>query len=114
MGNLQKKYGNNKKGAKLARFKALGARLAMKKAVAESNWEDVLKHGLAVLKINPWDVAVLTAMASAAEGIAPIYGEAELTECQMLYLKTVLEANPKDPEVNRLCALAIGKFRRFG
>ena len=85
----------------------------MKKALAQSHWEDVLKHGLAVLKINPWDVATLTAMASAAEGIVPLYGGAEFSECQMLYLKTALEANSKDPEVNRLCGVALGKRRQF-
>ena len=113
LGNLQRKYGNNKKGATLAQFKEFGARTAMKKALAQSHWEDVLKHGLAVLKINPWDVATLTAMASAAEGIVPLYGGAEFSECQMLYLKTALEANSKDPEVNRLCGIALGKRRQF-
>ncbi len=113
LGNLQKKYGNNKKGATLAKFQELGARASIRKAVAQSHWEDVLKYGLAVLKINPWDVAALTAMASAAEGIVALYGGAEFSECQMLYLKTALEANSQDADVNRLCGIALGKRRQF-
>ena len=30
------------------------ARASIRKAVSQSHWEDVLKYGLAVLKINPW------------------------------------------------------------
>ena len=53
--NLQKKYGNNKKGSPLAQFKERGARSALKKALAQEQWDEVIQHGLKVLTVNPWD-----------------------------------------------------------
>ena len=53
--NLQKKYGNNKKGGPLAQFKERGARSALKKALAQEQWDEVIQHGLKVLTVNPWD-----------------------------------------------------------
>ena len=100
VGNLQKKYNNNKKGSKLGRFKTAGARTAVKKCSMQKDWEGVLKHGLDVLKYNPWDVSALMSMAKAAE-------ELLCDECQLYYLKAALNANSKDPDVNRTCAAAL-------
>ena len=71
----------------------------MKKALAEGNWDEVIKNGLKVLGVNPWDAHALTGMAQAAKKSGDF-------ECEMYYLKTALTANPKDPTVNRLCAIA--------
>ena len=83
-GNLQKKYNNNKKGSKLARFKGAGARTALKKCSMQKDWEGVFKHGLELLKLNPWDVSALMALATAAE-------ETLCDECQLFYLKSALK-----------------------
>jgi len=99
LGNLQKKYNNNKKGSKLALFKGAGARAALKKASMRKDWEAVIKRGLEVLKLNPWDVSTLTTMATGAR-------ELGCDECEMFYLKSALDTTPKDPEVNKLCAIA--------
>ena len=64
--NLQKKYGNSKKVGALAQFKERGARSAVKKALAQEQWDEVVKQGLKVLTVNPWDLPTLTAMATAA------------------------------------------------
>lgn len=101
LGNLQKKYNNNKYGSKLAQFKARGERSGIKKAKQQSDWDGVIRNGLEVLKVNPWDVSALIAMADACEQLAP---EGEVT---LVYLKTALEANSKDPEVNLQCAKAL-------
>jgi len=97
--NLQKKYNNNLTGATLAQFKERAARSAVKKALTDQQWDEVIKHGLKVLAINPWDASALTAMAQAAKMSGDL-------ECEMYYLKTALTAHPKDPVVNRLCAIA--------
>jgi lipopolysaccharide biosynthesis regulator YciM len=100
--NLHKKYNNNRTGATLANFKERGARNAVKKALTNEQWDEVIKNGLKVLAVNPWDIHTLTAMAHAAKKSGDF-------ECEMYYLKTALTANPKDPTVNRLCAIAAGE-----
>jgi len=104
--NLVKKYNNNKTGSKLARFKAGKDRASLKKAKLQQNWNAILVHGLEVLKVNPWDVPTLTAMAAAGE-------EMNFDETPLFYLKCALETNSKDPEVNRLCAIALRLRSQF-
>jgi tetratricopeptide (TPR) repeat protein len=103
MDNLQQKYNNNKKGARL---KGFGGRGAFKKAVAQQDWREVLKLGIDLLKTNPWDVAALRAMAEACAALH--YNEVELR-----YLKNALDANPKDIEVNRHCARSLARMGQF-
>jgi tetratricopeptide (TPR) repeat protein len=106
LGNLKKKYNNNKKGGKLAFLHGAGSRGSVKKASIQKDWKGVIKAGLEVLKLNPWDVSTLTSMANACEHLG-------LDDAQLSYLKTALEADPKDPDVNRLCGLALGQRRQF-
>ena len=93
---LQKKYKNNRKGSVLAQFKERGARSAVKKALAEEKWDEVIGQGLKVLAVNPWDVPTLSAMSTAALKSGDL-------ECQLYYLKSAQVGNPKDPEIHRLC-----------
>jgi tetratricopeptide (TPR) repeat protein len=109
LGNLHKKFGNVKKIGPLAQFKERGARSVLKKALAQSDWQEVIKNGLTVLKVNPWDVPTLTAMAAASEGLVTASNAGGFSECELFYLKSALEANPKDADVNRLCGIALGK-----
>ena len=102
LGNLKKKYKNNKKGSKLA-FPKRGP---VKKAASQGNWPGVIKAGVEVLKSNPWDVPSLSAMANAAN-------EMGCHDVRMAYLKTALEANPKDAGVNKLCAKALEDVRDY-
>jgi tetratricopeptide (TPR) repeat protein len=106
IGNLQKKYNNNKTGSKLAQFKERGSRSAAKKALGHGEWDEVIKHGLKVLAVNPWDVPTLTAMATASENSGD-------DEVELYYLKCALDANPKDPNVNRQCAHALAARAQF-
>ena len=96
---LQKKYNNNRSGASLAQVRERAPARAVKKALANEQWDEVIKNGVKVLAINPWDAHTLTAMAQAARKSGDF-------ECEMYYLKTALVAHPKDPTVNRLCAIA--------
>ena len=106
LANLKKKYNNNKKGSNLAFIKGAASRAMVKKGMLQKDWDGAIKAGLEVLKLNPWDVQTLTQMATASE-------EAGYNECQMAYLKTALEANPKDPDVCRVCAIALDKHKQF-
>ena len=104
--NLYKKYDNNKKGSKLGMFTGIGVRAAVKKAVGKKQWDDVLTKGHEALKLNPWDIATLTAMAEASEKLGH-------EEPQLLYLRSARDANPKDPDINRICALALANRGLF-
>jgi tetratricopeptide (TPR) repeat protein len=106
LGNLRKKYGNNKKGAKLAKFRGSKDWASVKKAKLQKHWQDVLTHGLEVLKINPWDVSTLMAMSTAAE-------ELGFDEVPLVYLKIALDSNSRDPDVNRACGIALRKRKQF-
>lgn len=106
LGNLRKKYKNNRKGSSLAQFKERGARSAIKKALGAENWDDVFKNGVAVLRVNPWDIPALTAMAEAAKQIGA-------RDCELFYLKSALEADPKSIEINKLCAKALEERQQF-
>jgi len=101
--NLQRKYDNNKKGA---RFSGFGGRGAFKKAVAKKAPLEILLAGPALLKINPWDVATLRPMAEACEAL-------DLREIELRYLRNALDANPKDPEVNRHCAKSLQRMGQY-
>jgi tetratricopeptide (TPR) repeat protein len=100
--NLQKKYGNNKKGSPLAQFKERGARAALKKAISQGQWDEAIEHGLKVLVVNPWDAPTLTGMASAA-------GKSGDRDCELYYLQSALVGSPKDPSCNRLFAIALSE-----
>lgn len=97
---LQKKYGNNRKGSPLAQFKERGARSALKKALAQEQWDEVIQQGVKVLAVNPWDTATLLAMATAANKSGD-------RDCEVCYLMSALAGAPKDPVCNKLFAIAM-------
>ncbi len=104
--NLQKKYNHNRKGHPLAQFKERGSRSALKKALGQEQWDEVIAHGLKVLAVNPWDVPALDAMATAA-------GKMGDYDCEAFYLKCALSANPKDPEANKRFAIALEERGKY-
>jgi len=103
--NLQAKYKNNKKGGSFS-FGGGGDKRGFKKAVAAKDLHEVLKLGPPLLEKNPWDVQVLRPMADACEEF--FYNEVELR-----YLKNALDANPKDIDVNRHCAMSLARMAQF-
>ena len=64
-----KEVQDNRKGSPLAQFKERGCRGAVKKALAQEQWDEAIRQGLKVLTVNPWDLSTLTAMAAAAAEI---------------------------------------------
>jgi tetratricopeptide (TPR) repeat protein len=105
-GNLRKKYANNKKGAKLASIRTSASRASIKKAQMQKDWAGVIRSGLDVLNLNPWDAHALMAMAAAGE-------ELGLDEVPLVFLKSALDAAPKDPTINRMCGHALRTRRQF-
>ena len=59
-----------------------------------------------MLKLNPWDISTLLAMADACEAL-------NFDEAQFVYLKQALDVDPKDAEVNRKCGRALARMGRF-
>lgn len=106
LGNLQKKYGNNKKGSKLVAFSGAPHRAAIKAASMQKDWTGVIKAGLELLKLNPWDTGGLGAVADACAAL-------DYDESQLVYLKGALDVNIKDPEVNRLAGRALARQGKF-
>mgnify|MGYP002623096790 FL=1 len=101
--NLRKKYGNNKRGARL---RILAGKGNFKKAVAAEDWSEVFRLGPDILKTNPWDIPTLPALALACEP----HGS---TDAEFKYLKIALDARPLDAEVNRHCARSLERIGQF-
>jgi len=106
LGNLQKKYNNNKKGSKLASVSGITSRGSLSKSSMQKDWATLITTGLELLKLNPWDLSTLKAMANACEQL-------QYDECQLAYLKLALDVDINDAEVNRLNARALGRLGKF-
>lgn len=103
LANLKKKYNNNRRGKSLAFFKLTPLRASLRKALHAKDWVSVFKIGAEALKINPWDTGVLTALSEACD-------QCGFHEAQLVYLRTALDANPKDVEMCRRCAKTLAEL----
>ena len=52
MTNLHKKYGSAKKLGPMVQFKERGARAALKKAIAQCDWDEAIQQGITVLLVE--------------------------------------------------------------
>lgn len=104
--NFQLMYKNNKKGATGASFRGAGTKASIKKASMSKDWPGVLKAGLEMLKLNPWDAGALTAMAAACEAL-------DMDEAALTYLLGALDADPKDAQLNRLAGRVLARMGQF-
>jgi tetratricopeptide (TPR) repeat protein len=98
--SLQKKFRSPAKVGSLAQFKERAARGAVKKALSQEQWDEVIAQGLKVLTVNPWDTATLVAMSAAANKSGD-------RDCELCYLQTALKGSQKDYACNRLMAIAV-------
>jgi tetratricopeptide (TPR) repeat protein len=106
LGNLHRKYNNNKKGSTLAGMRSVSAKAGMMNASRKKDWIGLIKAGTEVLKINPWDVSALLQIANAC-------AESSFVECRLAYLKAAQDADPKNVEVNRECAKALESIGQY-
>jgi hypothetical protein len=97
---LHKKYRNNRKGATFARFRERAARAALRKAEQEEDNNAVLRNGVKLLAMNPWDVPILQSLAVASRNSGDF-------DCELLYLKCVVDAAPKNPDTCTRLAQAL-------
>lgn len=101
LANLRARYDNNKRKARVK-----SARTDFKKALGDKAWKEVLVQGLQLLGENPWDIPTLRGMAEACA--AQHFNEVELR-----YLRMALDANPKDPDVNKHCAQSLTRMGQY-
>lgn len=106
LAGLHRKYNNNKKGSTFAGLRGTTAKAAVKKSELQKDWTGVVRSGIEMLKLNPWDVSTLCAMGAACERM-------QCDECQLLYLRHALEVNAKDADVTRQFARALARLGKF-
>ena len=99
LGTLERKYNNNKKGSTLASIRTAGTKTQILNSLRKKDWLSVIKSSLEVLKLNPWDTSTLVHIAKAC-------GELRFFDCQLFYLKSAQDADPKSMSVHREGALA--------
>ena len=104
--NLQQMHKNNKKGVKFASARGAGTKASVKKASMSKDWLGVIKSGIEMLKLNPWDSSTLTAMAAACEQL-------DMDEAAITYLLAALDAEPKDVQLNRLAGRVLARMGQF-
>ena len=106
LSTLYRKYSNDKKGNKLAAASSIIVKNSIRKASGAKDWMAVIKSGAEILKLNPWDIGTLLAMAAACEGMGN-------DETQLTYLKGALDADPKNLDVLRAAAKGCARVGRF-
>jgi len=107
--NLVTKFNANRKGGRSPNpASEAAAKAAIRKAVKEQKWPDVLKHVSDALAGNPWDAPTLRAIATACEQFHP-----QLNEVELKYLKMALDANPRDIDVNKHCAVTLARVGQY-
>jgi len=106
LGNLRKKYNNDKKGATMSGMRGAGAKGSLKKSSMQKNWPGVIESGVKLVQLNPWDTGALSDMANACR-------EMDCEDTEIVFLRGALEADIKDPEINRLLGRALGRQAQF-
>jgi tetratricopeptide (TPR) repeat protein len=105
--NLHRKYNNNKKGAGFtSAIKSSALKASLKKSSLKKDWPAIFKTGLELLKLNPWDSGTLHHMARACDAM-------NCPEAELAWLRTAHEVLPDDLELNRECAIALGRQGHF-
>src|SRR5215471_11801848 len=59
LGTLHRKYNNNKKGVTLAAVRSATSKTSMLNSSRKKDWQSLIRSGLEVLKLNPWDTSTL-------------------------------------------------------
>ncbi len=93
IGSLRKIYNNNGKGAAMSGMRTASTKATIKKNRMSKAWKDVLKNGIEVLKINPWDTGTLVEMAEACEKL-------EAQDGQLGFMDAAWTSDPKSYEIN--------------
>lgn len=106
LANLQQKYGNNQKGSRLAGLKLKSQRSSFTKAMVKGDWPAALAAGCAALTLNPWDIPTLLTWATTYENIRS-------DECELFCLRSALNIDAKNVDVNRQAGMALQRMGQF-
>jgi len=106
LGNLAQKYGNNKKGARLAGLKIKSNRNALAKAAGRGEWREAFQAACDALRYNPWDTTTLIAVADACHEIGS-------HDAEVFLMRWALDVEMHDPLVNRRAAAAFARMGQF-
>jgi tetratricopeptide (TPR) repeat protein len=110
LANLYRKYNSGKKGGLLSSLRTAGSTASSKTSMLNANrkkdWTGVIRTGLEILKVNPFDTSVLLHMAKACS-------EQGIVESELVYLKSAQTVDPKSFEIQRECGLALEKVGRY-
>jgi tetratricopeptide (TPR) repeat protein len=104
--NLAQKYGDNKKGARLAGLKIKSGRNALIKATAKGDWHAAFQAACEALRFNPWDRDTLIALSDACQQIGS-------SDAEVFLLRWALDLDVKDPVVNRRAGMALARLGQF-
>lgn len=108
LNNLTEKHKPKKKKAKIR-----SSRNAFKKAKSEKDWKATIAEGVELLKENPWDLTTLRGMAEASAGMRKEQDDERFNEIELRYLRTALDGNSKDIDLNRHCAESLARMGQF-
>jgi tetratricopeptide (TPR) repeat protein len=106
LGNLSQKYGNNRRGARLAGLKIKSNRNALSKAAGRGQWREAFQAACDALRYNPWDTTTLVALADACQQIGS-------HDAEIFVMRWALDVDTKDPLVNRRAATAFARLGQF-
>ncbi|HEY2880814.1 MAG TPA: hypothetical protein VGJ15_00220, partial [Pirellulales bacterium] len=108
--NLQRKYSSGKKGGLLSSLRTAGStagsKTSMLNASRKKDWLGMIRAGMEILKVNPFDTAALLHMAKAC-------CEKGFVESELVYLKSAQMVDPKSFEIQRECGLALEKVGQY-
>lgn len=93
-GVLKKKYGDNKKGSRMAAVRIMGPKGKIKKAQLQKNYLQVLDYCEEGLQYNPWEIGLLSDEADALTKL----GYADIA---VFVLTEALQVDVNNPAVNR-------------
>ncbi len=106
LGNLESKFGEKKKGSRLAGMKVKSLRNTLTKAAGKGDWPVAIQAGCDALALSPWDPATLLELAKA-------YNELGILECQLYLMRWGLGADAKDVAINRQAAQTLERMGQF-
>ena len=106
LGNLESKFGDNRKGARLAGLRIKGHRSTLSKAAGKADWSTAVQAACEALALSPWDLQTLLALAQ-------VYDELNILECQLYLLRWGLSSDNKDVAINRQAAQTLERMGQF-
>ena len=83
-----------------------GGSRPLKQALQDKDWTTIVRIGIELLYVNPWNITTLRTMAEACAAL-------HHNEVELVFLKQALDGEPKNVQVNRHCARSLGRMGQF-